>query len=247
MPQNYCTGRIKSRFDSRDLMLSDFLPAFLPPPAASYNALERVFVNLKTSNVPMLFPMDGNDTKGDCTCAAWAHGLTVFDGFLGKKTIWSTPTVEQMYFTLTGGPDSGLQEIDVLNYLRKQGLILGHVSVNPSNLTHCKQAMSMFGGLYIGFNVQQDAIPDFDARKPWTAGPLTGDGHAVYVTSYENLEAAFAGQLLTWGDTEDFGPSWWSCCVDEVHAILPLEAKQPGFLPGFDLQKFETALAAVTN
>jgi hypothetical protein len=99
--------------------------------------------------------MDGNDTLGDCTIAALAHAVTTYRGLLGSKTIMTKPAVVKPYMHLTGGVDSGLNELDVLNYWRKTAVsgdkILGYASIDPKNHTHVQQAIQIFGGVYIGF------------------------------------------------------------------------------------------------
>jgi hypothetical protein len=192
--------------------------------------------------------MDGNDQYGDCTIAAMAHADTVYRGLIGKETIAAKQKVLKLYFHLTGGVDSGLNELDVLNYWRRTKAfgdeILAFVSIDPKNHDHVKQAIQLFGGVYLGFQVQQDCIADFNARKPWTPGPLLNEGHAVYAVGYDpNLVT-----VLTWGNTQPGTWAWWDECVDEAYAILPPEASKHGFeLPGFDIKQLKADLEAVAN
>jgi hypothetical protein len=58
--------------------------------------------------------MDGNDTLGDCTIAGVAHAVTTYHALIKKDSIPSAKGVEKLYFHLTGGPDTGLNELDVL-------------------------------------------------------------------------------------------------------------------------------------
>ena len=76
--------------------------------------------------------------------------------------------------------------------------ILTYVSINVKNHTHVQQAIQLFGGVYLGFQVQQNCIQEFDARQPWTPGPLTNDGHTVFVVSYDSTGVT----VLTWGNTQ---------------------------------------------
>src|SRR5205085_1887044 len=87
-------------------------------PPASFDVLPKVYDKLATSDPTVLFPMDGNDSLGDCTIAALAHASTVFHGLVGKRSIMSDKSVKKVYLHLTGGVDSGLNELDVLNYWR---------------------------------------------------------------------------------------------------------------------------------
>src|SRR5581483_11222464 len=216
-----------------------------PPPA--YDSLPRVYKKLGSTNAAKLFPMDGNDTLGDCTIAAAAHAATLFKGLVGKKAIAQAAGLEKIYFHLTGGVDSGLQELDVLNYWRKSAIsgekILAYASVDVKNQTYVKQAIQLFGGVYLGFQVQQDCQQQFDDGKPWLPGPLTKHGHAVLAVAYD----AKGVTVLTWGNTQQGTWAWWDECVDEAYAILPAEAKAKDFAPGFDFAQLKEDLAQVAN
>jgi hypothetical protein len=245
---SYRFGKHPPKIDYRTLRFKNYLKPGLAPPPASDNVLDRVYSKLKVDNPTTLFPMDGNDRLGDCTIAALAHAITTYRGLIGKKTIIAQQAVTKLYTHLTGGPDTGLNELDVLNYWRKHAVsgdaILGYVSVDPKNHPHVEQAIQLFGGVYLGFQVQQNAIQDFDARKPWTPGTLTNDGHAVYAVAYDPQGVT----VLTWGNTQQGTWSWWDECVDEAYAILPPEAQKPGFeLPGFDVKQLLADLEAVAH
>ncbi len=247
MAISYRFGKHPPKRDYRTLRFKDYLTAQLSPPPASANTLPRVYDGLRTRDPTVLFPMDGNDTLGDCTIAALAHAETTFCGVVGAKDIMSKQAVVKLYFHLTGGVDSGLNELDVLNYWRQQRVagdkILGYVSIDPKNHTHIEQAVQIFGGVYIGFQVQQNCIQDFDAHKPWTPGPLTTDGHAVFVVGYDQTGVT----VLTWGNTQGGSWAWWDECVDEAYAILPAEAKNPQFAPGYNLAQLQADLGAVAS
>ena len=245
----YRFGKHPSKHDYRTLRFKDYLKPGIAPPPASYDVLTRVYDELHMSNPnpAALFPMDGNDTIGDCTIAALAHADTTFHGLLGKERIMSKQAVVKLYFHLTGGVDSGLNELDVLNYWRQhlvdRDKLITFVKIDPKNHTHIEQAIHLFGGVYVGFQVQQNCIQEFDARQPWTPGPLTTDGHAVYAVAYDQNGVT----VLTWGNTQQGTWAWWDECVDEAYAILPPEAEKPGFAPGFDFAQLKADLSAVAN
>jgi hypothetical protein len=208
--------------------------------------LAQVYDRLKQSDPTELFPMDGNDTLGDCTIAALAHASTVYHGLVGTKSIAKTKPLEKLYLHLTGGVDSGLNELDVLNYWRKNSAasekILGFVSIDPKNRTHIEHAIQLFGGVYLGFQVQEQAIELFDARKPWLPAKLTKDGHAVYAVAYDKDGVT----VLTWGNTQKATWGWWDECVDEAYAILPAQAKKAQFA-GFDFDQLQADLEEVAS
>lgn len=243
----YRFGKHPKKSDYRTLRLRDYLTPAIPAPPASFNVLTKVYANLNTTDPTKLFPMDGNDTLGDCTIAGLAHAVTTYRGMVGQQVIMSKGDVVKLYMKLTGGKDSGLNELDVLNYWRKHAVtkdkILAYVSIDPKNHTHVEQAITLFGGVYLGFQVQQNCVQEFDARQPWTPGPLTNDGHAVFAVGYDQNGVT----VLTWGNTQQGTWAWWDECVDEAYAILPQEAKDPKFAPGFNIAQLQTDLAAVSN
>jgi len=244
---SYRFGKHPTKNDYRTLRFKNYLTGALPPPPANYNVLTNVYAKLKVSDPTKLFPMDGNDSLGDCTIAALAHAVTTYRGLVGKDKVMSRAAVVKLYMHLTGGVDSGLIELDVLNYWRKHAVsgdeILAFATVDPKNHTHVQQAIQLFGGVYLGFQVQQNCIQEFDAHKPWTPGPLTNDGHAVFAVGYDHTGVT----VLTWGNTQTGTWAWWDECVDEAYALLPPEAKNPQFAPGFNLAQLQADLSDVAN
>jgi hypothetical protein len=243
----YRFGKHPSKLDYRTLRLQNYLTSKLSAPPPSYDVLPIVYKKLKISTPATLFPMDGNDTLGDCTIAALAHAETVYSGLIAKKKIMPQKAVEKLYMHLTGGVDSGLNELDVLNYWQSNVVdgdkIAAFVAINSKNHTHVQQAIQLFGGVYLGFQVQQNCIQEFDAHQPWTPGPLTNDGHAVYAVAYD----ATGLTVLTWGSTQTATWAWWDECVDEAYAILPPEAMNPEFAPGVDFAQLKADLGDVAH
>jgi len=244
----YRFGKHPPKLDYRTLRLKNYLTPRLAAPPASYDVLDRVYAEVGVSDPAKLFPLDGNDKLGDCTIAAVAHAITTYRGLVSpKKKIMSTAEVVKLYMHLTGGIDSGLNELDVLGYWQKNAVggdtIYAYAAIDRADLTHVKQAINLFGGVYLGFQVQQNAVEDFEAGKPWTPGPLTQDGHAVYAVAYDKAGVT----VLTWGNVQRATWGWWRECVDEAYAILPPEAAMPDFAPGFDFAQLKKDLAAVAN
>jgi hypothetical protein len=122
-------------------------------------------------------------------------------------------------------------------------MIINYVSISPKNHTHVQLAIQLFGGVYLGFQVQQNAVQEFDNHQPWTPGPLTQDGHAVYAVAYDQNGVT----VLTWGNTQQATWAWWDECVDEAYAILPPEAQKAGFAPGFNYAQLQTDLSSVAS
>jgi len=244
---NFRFGKHPPKVDYRTLRFKNYLKAGIAGPPASYNVLDTVYQKVKINDPTKLFPMDGNDTVGDCTIAALGHAITVYRGLLGTHKIMAKSAILKLYYYLTGGPDTGLNELDVLNYWRTHKVstdeILAYVKIDPKNHTHMQQAIQMFGSVYLSFQMQQNCIQEFNNRQPWTPGPLTNEGHAVYAVAYD----ANGLTMLTWGNTQQATWAWWDECVDESYAILPPEAKTAGFAPGFDFAQLQADLNDVAN
>jgi len=241
----YRFGKHPPKLDYRTLRFKNYLTPEIPIPPDSCDVLDVVYKNLKIADPKVLFPMDGNDTLGDCTIAGLAHAETMYRGMIDKKQIMPKDAVIKLYMRLTGGMDSGLNELDVLNYWRRNAVsgdkIIAYASIDQKNHLHVKQAINIFGGLYLGFQVQQNCVEDFDARKTWTPAPLTKDGHAVFAVAYDPDTVT----VLTWGDTQKGTWAWWDECVDEAYVILPPEAKDRIFAKGFKVDQLEADLQAI--
>lgn len=239
-------GKLAPKHDYRTLRLGDYMTASLPPPPPADDVVKRVVAKLGVST-KTLFPMDGNDQYGDCTIAALAHAVTAYRGLLGQKQIMTEAQVVALYLKLSGGQDSGLNELDVLNYWRQNQAggdeILGYAKLNVKHHDRIKQAIHLFGGVYLGFQVQQKAETDFDAGRTWTPGRLTEDGHAVFATAYDPTTVT----VLTWGAEQKGTWAWWDEAVDEAYVILPPEAKIAGWCPGIDFTALQADLKLVAR
>ncbi len=233
--------------DYRTFLLQNYLKDDVPTPPDSFDSTERVYKNLSTYSAANLFPMFANDEIGNCTIAAMAHGDTVWSGLVSKMSIYPLELVKKIYFHLTGGDDTGLAMLQVLDYFRKNYVygekIHAYMSINPHNHTHVKQAMMLFGGLFSGFQVQEKCLEDFKSGITWTPGTLINAGHAIFVTGYDEKEI----KLLTWGNTHRGTWEWWDDCTDEAYVILPPEAKSPDFMPGFNFDKLKEDLVSVSE
>ena len=243
---SYRFGKHPAKHDYRTLRFKDYVTDKLAPPPASYDVLPRVYTNLKLSDASKLFPMDGNDQLGDCTIAGIAHAETVFRALVGKEKVPSRSQVVKLYWHLTGGVDSGLNELDVLNFWRQNRFsgdeLVAYATLDPKNHVHVQQALYLFGGVYLGFQVQEACLDDFNAGRPWTPGPLTKEGHAVFATAYD----AHGVTVLTWGSTQKGTWEWWDECVDEAYALLPPEAYNKEYA-GLDIAALRADLAEVAE
>jgi hypothetical protein len=212
------TGRARhSPWDAKRLSILDALPGKLPsPPARTTRS-----VRLPAAKIDIL----GNDDYGDCTVAAAAHTaqhLTYYETDqpnLDPKT----NDVVSTYFDLTGGSDTGLDLLTVLNRWHKKG-ICGHTIAAYGEVpwadaglsaaatrTLLKTSVWLSGSAYIAvwLPAAQQQNP-FDWRTVGTGPawrPGGWGGHCIDVVDYAPYRdlpgwtsrdgAAF--QLETWG------------------------------------------------
>jgi hypothetical protein len=231
---------------NRTLQLSKYTTEMAPPPTA-YNLLDDVSSRVKPNDVPTLFGMLGNDKYGNCVMVGGAHFLTLWNALIGILKTFTTCFVVKWYKKLTGGGDNGLNMLDVLKQWVNDEIlgesIIAFAEIDPRDHVNVMRAISVFKGAYLGFNVQQDCMADFDAipKIMWTPGILTNDGHCVDGVAYNSSKVT----VLTWADKQDGSWDWWDECVDECYVIIPKEAEDPNFAPGFDLESLKTDLAFV--
>jgi hypothetical protein len=242
-------GKRFPRIKKKTLMMENYIDlSTLPAPPDSSANLQRVYTNTKISDPKILFPIDGNDKKGNCVMCGTAHLFTVYQGFIGKVFIPAAADVIKAYLKRTCGRDKGLVMLDFLTWLRKHSVfgeeILGFGKIrNTHNHLMVKQCIYIFGGLLTGINVQQDAQQDFFDRKIWTPGPLLNEGHCIDTADY----TPDILNNLTWGNDQGGTWPWWDLTVDESYVIIPKEVEDPNFAPGMDKDKFLADLAIVTN
>jgi hypothetical protein len=86
-------------------------------------------------------------------------------------------------------------------------------------------------------------MEEFISGTPWKPGKLLNAGHAIFTTGYDTTGV----QSLTWGSTQWGTWDWWDLCVDEAYAILPPEAINPEFAPGFDFAKLQEDLKQISR
>ncbi len=248
MTARFRTGKKPARHDHRTLLFRSYLDDLaMPGPPAAHDAIGVATANLSTC-VANLFPMDGNDTLGDCTIAALAHAEALFSALVHQTCILAAGTVEQIYMSLTGGQDTGLDELTVLKWWRQNtpggaNPIIAYAAIDPKNHVHVQAAIYLFGAVYLGIQVPVTAEADFTAGRMWDVPvTLTNDGHAVLAGAYNQDGLT----LLTWGAAQRCSWAWWDACVDECYALLPTQAQTPGFAPGFDFAQLQADLQIVT-
>lgn len=215
-------GKLPPKFHPKTLLLSKYLRDTPVPPPPTKRAWEYV--------IPADgWGMFGNDTRGDCTCAAKAHILMAVTANNGHMV---TPTLDQViemysavsgYDPVTGANDNGAAMTDVNDYLLKNGLagrkILGWVQINQSNREHFEQCVNLFGACDTGVQLPNSAMEQFNAGKPWDVvsddGGIDG-GHDVPYLGFGSQGET----CITWAKEQPTGIPWFAKYVDEGYGII---------------------------
>ena len=250
-------GRRSIRYDSRQLMLARYTQALEPPPVAvdwmkGITEWGMMLNGPDPANPPRLA-----EGLGCCTISACAHAVQVWTANLGRMVTIPDAGILAAYEVVDGydpanpSTDQGGVELDVLKAWRKFGFA-GHrlaAFADPprANLKEIRQAINLFGGVYIGLAMPvtaqtQDIWHIGDPDDP-DSQPGTWGGHCVFVPKYDE----FSFTCITWGGLQKMTLPFWEQCCDEAHALLSndwLGAK--GSPAGLDLALLEADLQAVT-
>ena len=201
----------------------------------------------------LVYPMDGNQTYGDCTIAAAQHADQVWAHL--EEFAYEPPAesvIASTYFALTGGADTGLVEATVLKAWQTEGLfgnkIAAYAPIAPKHLVTVKQAVELFGLAYTGILVPAVAEEQFSAGQTWELTGGSADhnivgGHAVPIVGYNATGPIF----VTWGQLQQATWRWWLTYAEECWCIIGAEVAQAGHLHGLDLAALQADLAAVAD
>lgn len=243
------TGRLKATrsvvFKALEVYATSPIPT--PPPTWAVPLQAQV-----TAGHPV-YPIDGNATYGDCTIAGVDHLSRAFSALF--KEPYAPPTEQALtaeYFDLTGGQDSGLNEEFVLNEWYKNGLfgtkIAGFAPVSTTSLLQQHQAISLYGGAYLGIRCPASAQRAFQKEQetgvvvPWQyEGEQTEDGHCVVALGYGPNGGL---HCATWGGVAVLSPSFLAHYLDECWCVLSqqlVEAKKDTL--GINLEALQADLA----
>lgn len=237
-------GRRAVKRDSRTLKLAKYMGPSLAPPPASVDWTKGI-ADFGT----ML-----NDTLGCCTIAGAAHAVQIFSAnTVGEVTITDTDVLayyEKWDGYVPGDPhsDNGGVELDVLNNWKKQEFV-GHVllafaEVSVGSPTQVKQAINLFGGVYIGLEVSNYVMSSMPAVWDLVAddGGIDG-GHCVFVTGYDAHTLTF----ISWGQLYKMTWAFWAKYVDEAHALLSKDFLAANGLDpqGFNLAQLQADLGLI--
>lgn len=253
-------GKKPPKVDARTLKLAKYFLASLPAPPPSVDWTSGI------TDWGMLL----NDSLGDCTIAGCGHALQVWSAARGGEYTVPDAAVLQKYEQWCGyvdgdpSTDQGGVEVDVLNDWRNRAfyghLLYAYADPDPTNLEQVKQAINLFGGIYIGVSlpVSVQGQQTWDVSTGDNAVPGSWGGHCVFVPKYRTAdEGTVIFTAISWGELYDITQAFWlyndaanGSYVDEVHALIAPEflSLKTGDTPqGLDLDTLKSDLVLVTS
>jgi hypothetical protein len=188
------------------------------------------------------------DGVGDCTCAGAANmrvGQSTADG---HPVLLTGQQVVDFYFGLSHGRDTGLDLVTVLQAAQKQGL-WGvkwgpYCRVNPASVEEVKQAIYLFGGVYIGISLPTDWADQTDAWTVHGAKTRPEGGHCVILMGYDQDHF----QVITWAIKVPMEcKALHMVCFDAYCVVSPdwWDGPDQRTPSGFDLQTLNAELQAM--
>jgi len=247
-----CLGKLPPIEDSRTLGMAKYIGSSLPVPP-------RVVDN---SHGIQSWGMMGNDTLGDCTCAAVGHLIQVWTATASSEFTTPDSDIEALYSGACGyvpgnpNTDNGGSLLGVLNYWRNKGVpgtgdkIAAYVALDPTNYKHIQDALWLFGAAYIGLMLPlsaQSQVGQIWCESNDSSQNEQGSwgGHCVAVVGFDG------GGLtcVTWGALQRMTWGFWHTYCDEAYGVLSADwLSKAGTSPeGFDLAQLQADLTAVES
>lgn len=180
------------------------------------------------------WPMYLNDQLGDCTCATVGHEIQAFSAYGNTEVTVTDNDVLALYEAVGGyvpgdpSTDNGCVIQDILAYWAANPVggheIYAYAQIQDlTNLTQVAQILDLFGTVYLGINVPQSAMTQFNAGQPWSN---VGDtdilgGHAIPVQKMTSANTDNpVMDVITWGAVQEMELSFWQAYVEEAWIVV---------------------------
>lgn len=209
-------------------------------------------------NVPLVdsapsftYPMDLNDTYGDCVVAGFDHFRQTITGLLtGTQKNFTTTEIETFYKTQNPGfpqEDNGMNIQTFLEYLAKEKYILGFAKIDHRNEQEMKGAIYMGLAVLTGAQLQQAQETQFSEKKPWDTvigSPYIG-GHCTVSIGYKN--SPDQETVVTWGAQQQVTKQWTNQIDEAWFVLLQEHIDHPTFRNHFNLAAFSQSVREITE
>lgn len=200
--QTFKLGRNKPLVIPPHLRLGNYMLRNLPTPPTSISYGTTPGTPLWLANIL------GNDNNGDCTIAAAFHiaGMLLTNAGCPVPPSFTSANAVKLYYQLSGGQDTGLDEQTVFNWWQGHGLlsdgtheIKARVYVDPTNIEQVQTALWLFENLYLTAALPDGWINPMPSGTGFTWGvvgdPDPDNGHAFCGFGYNSSGV----QIDTWG------------------------------------------------
>jgi len=240
-------GKLPERADKPKLSIAPFL--------LNYGVEGFALPVFPPSLVPPVinFPMDHNDTVGDCVVAGGDHALKAIDvQLLGSYAQPDDTTLLHWYQTQNpgfrswsdagGSNDNGMVVADFLDYLITQGKILAYGKIDTSSKAEVEAAIFLGLAIVVGAELTE-ANESGGLVWDYVPGSSNVGGHCFVWNGY------WPPRTITWGsDDYQTTSSFIQHQVDEAYFILTqAHVDHPDFRNNFDLTAFAEAVREITD
>lgn len=211
-----------------------------------------------------VYPMDGNDSVGDCVVAGWDHFRQVVTGLLTgtqknftQAEIWDFYKTQNQNFDPNGtsqtngagsSSDRGMDIQVFLEYLVSKKLILGFAKIDYTNDAELRAAVYIGLGIITGVVIRNAQMGDQFNKALWDfvpTSPVEG-GHCVPFAGYNDAPKVTA--CITWAKLVQCTDAFILNQMDEAWFVLMQEhVDHPSFRNHFDLAGFSKAVSAITG
>jgi len=206
--------------------------------------------------------MLGNDQYGTCVPVTWSNIRRLVTTTLTPHGYY--PTLDEviaLYKTQNPGfpaEDNGCDIQTMLEYLVKTGgpdgvKAVAFAKVDHSNVDEVKAALAIFGYLWVGINVLDSNMTEFDDGQPWDydpSSPVDG-GHSIIVGGYGPPGSGALGgdeRFVTWAQEASFTDRFWSRQVEEAWVVVfPEHLGSEAFLTGVNVAQLAADYQEITG
>lgn len=237
------------------LRLADFLTGQVPEHPISADHFARVTD----------WGLWKNDTYGDCGPVSYGNLRKLVSSYLvGVEQPVTEADVLALYTLVNptfnpadpGGPgDAGVDMQTMLELALQHGFAgakpVGFAKVDTTNLDEVRAAISIFGGLLLGVDLETAQQTQTDAGGPWdfSDSPVWG-GHAVLAGLYTGDQGAGHGDVsvVTWAQVMPTTDAFEQHQLAEAWVVIfPEHLDHPAFQEGVDLAALATAYQELTG
>jgi hypothetical protein len=191
-----------------------------------------------TKNGQLSFPMDDNDTLGDCMAAAAEHADNTWTGNVGVESVFNDGLTSAWYLALAGG-DNGLDEGTLVKGWMgglpgtPEAIILDSLDVDPTNEAMVASVVELFGGLLFMLSVPDAWVKNWKPGYVWDSGPgIVADpnnGHGIW---WNGVNASNWAHGCTWGGDVWLTPAGIALCDPSAFTVLsPRWFNAAGYAP----------------